>query len=100
MESVISKGLRQEFANVKAKYSDTSHWDRAILDCVTSCLRKRLVKEQITICTDSQTAVAALAACGTKSLLGADCREKLTVLSEVNQATIIWVPGHSGNSAE
>ncbi len=26
----------------------------AILDCVTSCLRKRLVKEQITICTNSQ----------------------------------------------
>ncbi len=52
----------------------------AILDCVTSCLRKRLVKEQITICTDSQAAVAAIAASGTKSLLVTDCIEKLTVL--------------------
>ncbi len=37
-----------------------------------------------------------LAAKGTKSLLVADCIEKLTVLSEVNQVTIMWVPGHSG----
>ncbi len=44
----------------------------AILDCVASCLRKRLMKEQITICTDSQAAVAALAASGTKSMLVAD----------------------------
>ncbi len=68
----------------------------AIMNCVTSCLGERLAKEQITICTDSQTAVAALAASGTKSLLVADCREKLTVLSEVNRVTIMWVPGHSG----
>ncbi len=65
------------------------------MDCVTGCLRKRLKKEQITICTDSQVAVAALAASGTKSLLVANCIEKLTVLSEVNQVTIMWVPGHS-----
>ncbi len=68
----------------------------AILDRVTSYLRKRLIKEQqIIICTDSQATVAALAASGTKSLLVADCIEKLTVLSEVNQVTIMWVPGHS-----
>ncbi len=29
-------------------------------------------------------------------LLIADCIEKLTVLSEVNQVTIMWVPGRSG----
>ncbi len=68
----------------------------AVLDSVTSCLRKRPVKEQITVCTDSQAAVAALAASGTKSLLVADCMEKLTALSEINQVTIMWVPGHSG----
>ncbi len=65
----------------------------AILDCVTSCLRKRPVKEQITICTDSQSA---LAAGGIKSLLVADCMEKLAVQSEINQVIIMWVPGHSG----
>ncbi len=65
----------------------------AVLNCVTSCLRERLVKEQITICTDSQAAVAALAASGTKSLLTADCMEKPIVVLEVNRLTIVWVPG-------
>ncbi len=60
------------------------------------CLRKRLVKGQITICTDIQAAVAALAASGIKLLLVMDCIEKLTALSEVNQVTVMWVPGHSG----
>ncbi len=68
----------------------------AILECVTSYLIKRLVKESITICIDSQAAVAALVAGGTKLLLVADCMEKLTVLSEVNHVTIMRVPGHSG----
>ncbi len=52
-----------------------------ILDCLTSCRRKRLVKEQITIFIDSQAAVAALAVRGAKSLFVVDCIEKLTVLS-------------------
>ncbi len=65
----------------------------AILDCVTSCLRKRPVKEQLTICTDSQAAIAAR---GTKSLLVTNCIQKLTVLLKINQVTIMWVPGHSG----
>ncbi len=43
-----------------------------ILDCMTGCLRKRLVKEQITICTDRQVALGALVASETKSLLVAD----------------------------
>ncbi len=68
----------------------------AILDCVTSCLRKRLTKEQITICIDIQAAVVSLGANGTKLLLVAGCIEKLTALSEVNQVTIMWVPGCSG----
>ncbi len=54
------------------------------------------MKEQITICIDSQAALAALPASGTKSLLEADCIEKLTVFSEVNQVTIMWVPRQSG----
>ncbi len=66
------------------------------IDWVTSCLRKRPLKEQITICTDSQSAVAAVATSGIKSLLVADCMEKLTVMSEINHETITWVPGHRG----
>ncbi len=62
---------------------------------MTSCLRKTLLKERITICIDSQAVVAAPADNGSKSLLVADCIEKLTVLLEVNQVTKMWVPGHS-----
>ncbi len=53
-----------------------------ILDFMTSCLRKRLAKEQITISIDSQAVVAAIAANGTKSLFVAHCTEKLTTLLE------------------
>ncbi len=67
----------------------------AILDCVTSYLRKRRWRSR-PICANSQTAIAALAASDTKSLLIEDWIEKLTVLSEVNQVTIMWIPGHSG----
>ncbi len=57
----------------------------AILEYVASCPRKILVKEQTTICTDSQVAVAALGASGIKSPLVVDCIRKLTALLEVNQ---------------
>ncbi len=68
----------------------------AILNCVTSCLGKRWMKEQITICTDSQVAVAALAASWWKSLLVADCIEKVVTLLNENQVIIMWALGHSG----
>ncbi len=45
---------------------------------------------------NSQAAVAALAASGTKLLLIADCVEKLSVLSEVNRVIIMWIRGHGG----
>ncbi len=104
MEPVISKGLGQEFANIKVIYSSTSHWDRMLLsfrqrlrqywNVWLVALSKRLVKEQITISPDSQAAVEALTSSGTKSLLAGGNIEKLTVLSEVYQVTIMWVPGH------
>ncbi len=52
------------------------------------------MKEQTTIYVDSQVAVVALGASGTKSLLVTDCIKKLTALSEVNRVNIIRVPGH------
>ncbi len=67
MEPVISKGLGQEITNFQSKIQwrislgqDATAFQAevaATLDCVTSCLRKRLVKEQITIYTDSQVAM-------------------------------------------
>ncbi len=57
---------------------------------------EKLVKEQATICTNSQVAVAALRSSGTKSLLVAVYIEKLAALSEVKQVTIMWVAGWSG----
>ncbi len=68
----------------------------AIPDCVTSCTKKDTGKEQIIIFTDSQVAIAALAARGTKSLLVTNCVENLTALLEENQLTIMWAPGHRG----
>ncbi len=95
MDSLISKGLGREFANPKQNTVANQADVASILDCMTKCLRKRLVKEQTTICTDSQqVAGAALGVRGTKSLLAVDCIKKLTALSEVNQVTIIGVPGH------
>ncbi len=72
-EPVISKGLGQDITAFQAEVA-------IILDCMTSCLRKKLVKEQITICTDRQVAVATLGASGTRSLLEVGCVEKLTAL--------------------
>ncbi len=66
-----------------------------ILDCMTSCLRRRLVKEQINICT-WWVATAALVTREKKSLLVADCVEKMTALSEENQVTTMWEPWRSG----
>ncbi len=92
MEPVICKGLGQEFAYIKAKYWHIILGQDAIafqvevvatLNCATSYLRNRLVKEQTAICTESQVAVAALGASRTKSLFVEDCIEKLTALSEV-----------------
>ncbi len=60
-------------------------------------LAKRPVKEQITICTDRQAAITALAANRTKSLLVAHYTKKLALLSEENQVTIMWTLGHCGN---
>ncbi len=57
----------------------------------TSCQRKILLKEQNTICTDSQAAIVALGESGIKSLLVADCTEKPTALSELKRITIMWV---------
>ncbi len=68
----------------------------AILQYVTTCLRRRLMKKHIIICTDKLATVAAVGADGTKSLLVGDCIEKLTALSEVKRVTIMWVPGRSG----
>ncbi len=104
MEPVISKGLGPEFVHTKARIQwhislgqDTTAFQAevaAIQDCATNCLRKRQVKEQTTICTDSkQVAVADLGASGVKLLFVVDCIKKLTAMSEVNQVTIIWVPG-------
>ncbi len=99
MEPVISKGLGAGIQWHISLRQDAPAFQvevAAILDCVTSRLKKRLVKEQTTIYTDSQVAVVTLGAIGTKLLLVVHCIKNLTALSEVNQVTIIWVPGHSG----
>ncbi len=58
-----------------------------ISDCVISCLRKRLMNEQITACTVCWAAITVLVASGTKSRLVADCIGKVVALLEENQVT-------------
>ncbi len=67
----------------------------AILVCVAGCLKKKLFKEQIIIFSDSEVAITALGASMTRSLLAADCMERLTALSEKNRASIVWTLGYS-----
>ncbi len=65
-----------------------------ILACVAGCLKTKLFREQVTICSDSQMVIV-LESSLTKLLLVIDCTEKLTALSE-NQVFIVWIPEHSG----
>ncbi len=100
---VLSEELEQGFASIKAKQWHISLGQNAtssqvkvmaILDYVTSFLKKKLVKEQSTICTDSKAVITARVASGTKSLFVTDCMKKLTVMSEENQIIKMWLSGH------
>ena len=54
------------------------------------------VNASITICSDSQAALKALAAAKTTSQLVLETMKALTELSIHNCVRLLWVPGHSG----
>lgn len=51
--------------------------------------------KRVTICSDSEASLKALSSCKVSSKIVNRCRESLKVLSEHNEVTLIWVPGHS-----
>lgn len=59
-------------------------------------LLRGYVNQYISICTNSQAALHALAALVTTSKLVLKCQRSLDVLSQRNWVILVWVPGHSG----
>ncbi len=98
MESVICKGLGRNLQiSMQILWHISLGQDAAAfqaevaaaLDCVTSCLKKRLMKEQINV----HWLPSSSCSPGSqwyKITLVVDCIEKLTVLLEVNQGTYSW----------
>ncbi len=54
------------------------------------------MEKGITICTDSESVIATLAADKAKTLLVANCIIKLIQLSEMNRVTTVWITGQAG----
>ena len=52
--------------------------------------------KRICICSDSQAALNALDRGKINSRLVRDCRDALQDLADLNEVTLIWVPGHRG----
>jgi hypothetical protein len=69
----------------------------AILRCTELLLTKNLVRRRIHICSDSRAVLAALAKTTTKSSLIWVCMQMLGKLSEYNNVTLVWIPGHQGS---
>ena len=68
----------------------------AINVCVLQLLSDDVINKNIAICSDSQAVIKALNKQETKSKLTWECYSNLSKLSERNNVTIVWVPGHSG----
>lgn len=58
-------------------------------------IKRQIVKKKILICSDSESAIKAISSCklSAKSVLRG--REILDTLSENNEVSLVWVPGHS-----
>lgn len=48
------------------------------------------------ICSDSEASITALSSCKISAKSVLKSREALDILSENNEVSLIWVPGHSG----
>lgn len=67
----------------------------AILECVRENVNRRYVNQQISIATDSQAALKALASNRVSSRLVWNCHKELETLGERNRVNLLWVPGHT-----
>jgi ribonuclease HI len=68
----------------------------AILQCAYENMRRAYRNKQILIFSDSQAALKALSGPKGTSRLIAECLDALTVLADLTEVTLIWVPGHQG----
>jgi hypothetical protein len=64
----------------------------AIVRCIELLLTKNLVRRRTHICSDSRTALAALAKTTTQSSLVWECIQGLGKLSELSKVTLVWTP--------
>ena len=68
----------------------------AIIQCAYENIRKGYKNKRILIFSDSQTALRALSGPKVTSELVAECQDALLALANLNEVTLIWVPGHDG----
>lgn len=68
----------------------------AILQAADLSSEEAVQGQKITICSDSQAAIKALASHTTKSHLVWECKKALNTLARQTEVEIIWVPGHNG----
>ena len=67
----------------------------AILECVRENIKRRYVNQQISIISDSQAALKALASNKMSSRMIWDCHEELNILGKRNRVRLFWVSGHT-----
>ena len=68
----------------------------AIYLCASKLWEYRRYRRAISICSDSQAALSALAACTVSSRLVRDCKNALNALGRYNPVSLYWVPAHVG----
>jgi ribonuclease HI len=68
----------------------------AILLCAYENIRRAYKNKRILIFSDSQAALKALSDLKVISRLVEECQEALTVLTALNEVTLMWVLGHCG----
>jgi ribonuclease HI len=69
-----------------------------ILQCAYENIRRAYRNKRILIFSDSLAALKALSGAKVTSRLVAECLDALTALADLNEVTLIWVPGHQGIS--
>lgn len=66
-----------------------------ITQCSNVLLHKSIRDRQIFICSDSQSALKAIAGYKIYSSMVLECRDNIQLLANTNTVTLVWVPGHS-----
>src|SRR5262249_4986595 len=68
----------------------------AITEGTNALLTEGIENKSIHIYSDSESSIRAVSSCKISSELVYQCRKALDNLTERNQVSLIWIPGHSG----